>query len=74
MKLPLQPPSLGAPHRRPEWCAQLARKLAVRLQPRLRISLLPQANYNRTHTALPFTNSNTCSRSVSPKPNTIEYA
>jgi hypothetical protein len=74
MKQPFQAPSLGVPHHRSAWCAQLARKPAVGFQLRLKISLLPQANYNRTHPAFVFTNSSTCSRSVSPKPNTIEYA
>jgi hypothetical protein len=74
MKLPLQAPSLGVPYHRPVWCAPLAPKPAVRFQPRLKISLLPQANYNRTHPAFVFTNSSTCPRHLSPKPNTIEYA
>jgi hypothetical protein len=40
----------------------------------LKVSLPPQANCNRTHPAFVLTNSHTCSRSISPKPNTIEYA
>ena len=74
MKLPFQAPSHGAPHHRPSWCAQRAPKPPVRFQSRLKISLLPQANYNRTHPAFVFTNSTICSRSLSPKPNAIEFA
>jgi hypothetical protein len=74
MKLPFQPPSLGVPQPRPAWCAQLASKPAVRVQPQLKILLPPQANYKRTHPAFLFPNSSTCSPKPLPKPNTIEYA
>jgi hypothetical protein len=74
MKPPSQAPSLGVPNNRPAWCAQFPLKPTVRFQPRLKISLLPPGNYNRTHPALVSTNSSIYSRSLSPKTNTIEYA
>jgi hypothetical protein len=74
MKPPFPVPSLGASHHRPTWCAQFAPKPAIRFQPRLKLSLRPDANYNRTHPAFTFANSGIRSRSLSTQPNTIEYA
>jgi hypothetical protein len=74
MKLPFQHPFHGAPHHRPARCAQLGPEPAVRCRSRLKISPLPQANYNRTYPAFVFTNFSICSRSLSPKSNTIESA
>jgi hypothetical protein len=74
MKLPFPTPSHGTPHYRPTWCAQLAPKPAIRFQARLKLSLPPHANYNRIHPAFIFANSGIGSRSLSTKPNTIEYA
>jgi hypothetical protein len=54
MKLQIQAPLLGVPHHLPPWCARPAPKPALRFQPRLKISLLPRANYNRTHPAFAF--------------------
>jgi len=72
MKLPFQDPSHGAPHHRPAQCAQLNPEPAVRCWSRLKISPLPQANYNQTHPAFVFTYFNIYSRRLSPKPNPIE--
>jgi hypothetical protein len=74
MKPPFPAPSLGVPHHRPPWCAHLAPNQQSVSNLGLKVSFLPLANYNRTHLAFVLTNSRTCSRSVSPKPNTIEYA
>jgi hypothetical protein len=74
MKLPFQDPSHGAPHHRPAQCAQLDPEPAVRCRSRLKISPLPQANYNETYPAFLFTNFSICSRSLSPKTNAIESA
>ena len=47
----------------------------LRFQPQLKLSLLPHANYNPTHSAFTFSvASSTCSQSHFQNPNTIEYA
>ena len=70
----LQAASLGAPHHRPAWCAQLAPNPALRFQPRLKIQFRPLANSSQTHPAFAFSSYTTFSPSLSHKPNTIEYA
>ena len=74
MKLQLHAPSLGAPHHLPASCALLASKPALRFPPRLKISLLPHANFKQTHPVFFFSSFTTCSRNLSNYLNTIEYA
>ena len=73
MKLPFQTPSHATHHPR-RGTPQLGPKPAVRFQRPLKIPLLPLANYHRTHPAFILTNNSICSRTLSPKPDNIEYA
>ena len=74
MKLQVQTPALGAPQHPQMSCALLAPKQPVHSQTRLKVPFPPHPNYNQASPAFTFSSPNRTSRSLSHKPNTIEFA
>ena len=74
MKLQLPVLALGAPRHLQALRALLASPTSYRYSVRLKIPLLPNANYHQASPAFAFSSSTSCSLSLSDNPNTIEFA